>query len=193
MVTKRSKANIMAGSHLIMTAPEKKVARLEKFGEIPHITPIPPLQSSQPEPARNPPTTGYGINRKRFASLKRPIHQRLIPVVRLERNRMPIMVMYASFGLKTRRADPMGIALVKVAAGASCGRDTLVFIRLKRTIMRFMMNAPKMINPDARGARGVRASEKIIALNDTATITQTIPLISPMAKAGRSFGEKKSA
>ena len=40
---------------------------------------MPPLKSSHPVPARNPPTTGYGMNRTRLPSRKVPSTRKMTP------------------------------------------------------------------------------------------------------------------
>jgi len=56
-----ARASARPGSHNASILPEKRTGRLATLGGMPVMMMMLPRASSQPTPARKPPTTGYGM------------------------------------------------------------------------------------------------------------------------------------
>ena len=80
-----AKAN--PGTHLTIAFRWARSVRLPSVTDEPVRTPAPPFTNSQPVPARNPPTTGYGTKRTRLPRRrvlrrrkKAPVANDVIPI-----------------------------------------------------------------------------------------------------------------
>jgi hypothetical protein len=71
--------NANAGSQWTSWNPRIRTGTVRRWIDTCDETYIPPLKSSQPVPARKPPTTGYGTNRTRLPSRYRPRTQNTTP------------------------------------------------------------------------------------------------------------------
>ena len=155
-----------------------------------------PCASSQPVPARKPPTTGYGRNRIRLPSLKTPNINMNAPVASVVRPMVAntVAVVCPWVAVAGMAASTAAMTTPRIAAGTSWLPPIVPRSVANRAMTMPDSVAPNNASPTARlimcaASPGRRRVEK-----ETAKMTSIKPTIRPAISAGKSrFGRNSSA
>ena len=172
-------AKTSAGSHRAREPHARSSRRVPTVGPIPLATPIPPLTSNQPVPARNPPITGYGTNRTMLPSRNAPSSRHTTPVRTLATTTAATTVRKTRWGSPLTRVAREAATTARMTAGPSCTLPTTPRRPAVHARMPRISAAPTRYNPTPSARWTERVPPKIKAANDDARTISTMPMTMP--------------
>ena len=172
-------AKTSAGSHRAREPHARSSRRVPTVGPMPLATPIPPLTSSQPVPARNPPITGYGTNRTMLPSRNAPSSRHTTPVRTLATTTAATTVRKTRSGIPAHAGGEGGGHHRQDDRGPVLHAPTTPRLPAVHARMPRISAAPTRYNPTPSARWTERAPPKIKAANDDARTISTMPMTMP--------------
>ena len=117
----------------------------------PPATFTPPRNSNHPVPARNPPTTGYGMNRARLPRRNEPITRNVTPVSTETTTVAATTVRNARLRLPVASRAARVATTPRTAAAASCTLPTTPRLPPRQARIAIVIDAPASVSPIPSG------------------------------------------